>query len=80
MAHRPVTPGKIMTQASNCTPDQGILSARPQTYWKRSLAAVGLLLALGYGGLANAATCAGQTTTITGTANDETLWVQQARM
>ncbi len=69
-----------MKQASNPTLDQIILSACSQTYWRRSLAAVALLLALGYGGLANAQNCAGQTTTITGTANDETLWVQQARM
>jgi hypothetical protein len=35
-----------MKQASNRTPDQGILSAWPQTRWRRSLATVGLLLAL----------------------------------
>ena len=69
-----------MQQHTSETGDQVMMYPWRQIYWRRSLAAVGLLLALGYGGLANAQNCAGQRTTITGSASDETLWVQHAGM
>lgn len=53
--------------------DQSMISVWPRRYWRHALAAVGVLLALGYGAVANAQTCMGVAATRVGTNNPETI-------